>query len=160
MLIVTHAKIAAFLFASSVALTARPVLAQVDLTGEWGNRYHEDYWHRQAGPEIGRYTGLPINDEARLKAESWEESVLAEPERQCIPHVATYFMRGPANFRISKVTDNDGRVVAYTMFPLHHSLRTVWLDGRPHPPEYARHTWAGFSTGTWVGNILVVKTTH
>jgi hypothetical protein len=46
------------------------------------------------------------------------------------------------------------------MFPLHHSLRTIWLDGRPHPPEYAKHTWSGFSTGRWDGNVLVVTTTH
>src|SRR2546426_7356588 len=90
-----------------VALMAvgRTASAQVDISGEWGTRYHEDYWHRQAGPEVGDSLGLPINDAARLKADTWEESVLAEPERQCIPHVATYFMRGPANIRISKVLD-------------------------------------------------------
>jgi len=36
----------------------------------------------------------------------------------------------------------------------------IWLDGRPHPPDYARHTWAGFSTGEWDGNMLTVTTTH
>ena len=25
--------------------------------------------------------------------------------------------------------------------------RTIWMDGRPHPPEWAPHTWQGFSTG-------------
>jgi hypothetical protein len=34
------------------------------------------------------------------------------------------------------------------------------MDGRPHPPDYAPHTWAGFSTGHWEGDILVVNTTH
>jgi hypothetical protein len=34
------------------------------------------------------------------------------------------------------------------------------MDGRPHPPEYARHTWGGFTTGEWKGNTLVAKTTH
>ena len=34
------------------------------------------------------------------------------------------------------------------------------MDGRPHPPEYAPHTWSGFSTGKWQGNMLVVTTTH
>ena len=34
------------------------------------------------------------------------------------------------------------------------------MDGRPHPPEYAPHTWQGFSTGRWEGNILTVSTTH
>ena len=34
------------------------------------------------------------------------------------------------------------------------------MDGRPHPPEYAPHTWMGFSTGAWHGDILTVNTTH
>ena len=34
------------------------------------------------------------------------------------------------------------------------------MDGRPHPPENALHTWSGFSTGEWDGDVLVVTTTH
>jgi hypothetical protein len=34
------------------------------------------------------------------------------------------------------------------------------MDGRPHPPEYAAHTWEGFSTGKWEGDMLTVETTH
>ena len=34
------------------------------------------------------------------------------------------------------------------------------MDGRPHPPAYAPHSWSGFSTGEWVGNTLKVTTTH
>ena len=38
--------------------------------------------------------------------------------------------------------------------------RTIWMDGRPHPPEYALHTSQGFSTGKWEGDVLAVTTTH
>ena len=38
--------------------------------------------------------------------------------------------------------------------------RTIWMDGRPHPPEYAPHTFMGFSTGEWNGDILTITTTH
>ena len=34
------------------------------------------------------------------------------------------------------------------------------MDGRPHPSEYAPHTWQGFSTGKWEGNQLAITTTH
>ena len=34
------------------------------------------------------------------------------------------------------------------------------MDGRPHPSEYAPHTWEGFSTGEWEGNALKVTVTH
>ena len=83
-------------------LAACPAFAQVDLSGEWSNLTHEDVNHRQS-VEIGDYTGLPINEAARFKAESWDEAVLATHERQCIPHVVTYAMRGqPGNIRIGK----------------------------------------------------------
>ena len=38
--------------------------------------------------------------------------------------------------------------------------RTFWMDGRPHPSQYAEHTWMGFSTANWEGDTLVVTTTH
>ena len=38
--------------------------------------------------------------------------------------------------------------------------RTIWMDGRPHPPAWAPHSWMGFSTGRFVGNALEVRTTH
>jgi hypothetical protein len=38
--------------------------------------------------------------------------------------------------------------------------RTIWMDGRPHPSANAPHTWMGFSTGVYEGNMLTVTTTH
>ncbi len=38
--------------------------------------------------------------------------------------------------------------------------RVIWMDGRPHPPAWAPHSFRGFSTGKFVGNALVVETTH
>jgi glyoxylase-like metal-dependent hydrolase (beta-lactamase superfamily II) len=34
------------------------------------------------------------------------------------------------------------------------------MDGRSHPPAYAPHTFMGFSTGEWNGDILTITTTH
>src|SRR5437867_8406773 len=145
----------------SAVLAARPAFAQVDLSGEWSNLTHEDVNHRQS-VEIGDYTGLPINDAARFKAESWDEDVLATHERQCIPHPVTYAMRGqPGNIRIGKIDDTDtGQIIAYTIHGTYGRPRTIWMDGRARPSEYAPHTWSGFSTGKWDGNALVVTTTH
>jgi len=142
-------------------LAACPAFAQIDLSGEWSNLTHEDVNHRQS-VEIGDYAGLPINDAARLKAQSWDEAVLATHERQCIPHVVTYAMRGqPGNIRIGKIDDSGtGQIIAYTILGTYGRPRTIWMDGRAHPSEYAPHTWAGFSTGKWEGNALAVTTTH
>ena len=58
-------------------------------------------------------------------------------------------------------TRKNFSVIALTMhIPWMEQRRIVWLDGRPHPPEYAAHTWQGFSTGRWEGETLVVDTTH
>src|SRR5262245_15459947 len=145
----------------AAVLTAHPALAQIDLSGEWSNITHEDINHRQS-VEIGDYTGLPINEAARFKAESWDEAVLATHERQCIPHPVTYAMRGqPGNIRIGKIDDTDtGQIIAYTIHGTYGRPRTIWMDDRAHPSERAPHTWAGFSTGKWEANALVVMTTH
>ena len=38
--------------------------------------------------------------------------------------------------------------------------RTIYMDGRARPSAYAQHTWQGFSTGEWEGDMLKVTTTH
>jgi len=155
-------KIAGPLFLLVMALVSTPALAQVDLSGEWGNRFHEDQPERIPGPDIGDYLGLPINEAARLRADSWDASLLTLPEHQCKPHPADYSPRGPANLRIWKEVDTaTQQVVAYrTHISWQAPERTIYMDGRPHPPEYAAHTWQGFSTGKWEGNTLTVTTTH
>jgi len=143
-------------------LFSLPGFAQYDLTGEWGARYHEDYAERIPGPDIGDYLGLPINDAARLRADSWDASIATLPEWQCRPHPADYGTRGPADLRIWKDVDPQTQnVIAYhTHVQWQAQERTIWMDGRAHPDEDAPHTWQGFSTGKWDGNTLTVVTTH
>jgi cyclase len=136
--------------------------AQILLDGEWAARYHEDELERIPGPELGDYLGLPINDAARLKAESWDASRLTLPEEQCRVHVSPYIYRGPLDLRIwSEKNPETQQVVAIRNYlGTYSQTRTIWMDGRPHPPAWAPHTWMGFSTGKWEGPILTVYTTH
>src|SRR5881396_4067056 len=89
-----------------VVLLTVPAFAQVDPSGEWAPRFHEDQPERIPGPEIGDYLGLPINDAARLKADTWDASLLTLPEHQCKPHPSTYGFRGVGNLRISPGFDD------------------------------------------------------
>ena len=143
-------------------LTVIPAHAQIDPAGEWSPRYHEDQPERRPGPEIGDYLGLPITDAARLRGDAWDASLLTVPEHQCKPHPSDYSPRGPAELRIAKVIDRDTqRVIAYhTHISWEAPERDIWMDGRPHPPDYAPHTWQGFSTGKWEGDMLTITTTH
>jgi hypothetical protein len=148
--------------ALAVVLTSLPAWAQLDPSGEWAPRFHEDQPERIPGPEIGDYLGLPINDAARLRADVWDASLLTLPEHQCKPHPSDYAWRGPANLRIWKEVDRETqKVVAFhTHISWEAPERTIWMDGRPHPPDYAPHTWQGFSTGKFEGDMLTVTTTH
>jgi glyoxylase-like metal-dependent hydrolase (beta-lactamase superfamily II) len=141
---------------------ASPALAQVDLTGMWAPIFHEDQIERIPGPDVGDYAGLPINDAMRLRADSWDASLLTLPEHQCKPHPSTYGFRGVGNLRISaEVNEKTQSIIKlHTHIQWQEQKRDIWLDGRPHPPDYAAHTWQGFSTAQWEGNVLVVKTTH
>jgi len=143
-------------------MLATPASAQVSLVGEWSPRYHEDQPDRIPGPELGDYTGLPLNDGARLAAETWDAARLTLREHQCKVHNGPYILHGPIQFRLWE--DKDPRtqqVIGLRQYlNTYEQERTIWMDGRPHPPEWAPHTWQGFSTGKWNGDILTVYTTH
>ncbi len=151
-----------------VVLGGTRAFAQDDLSGEWATLLHEDVNHRNdaigGGPRVGDYAGLPINAAARMKADTWDAAVETEPERQTVFAPAAYWARGGGGMRISKVVDDaTQQLVAYKIFRSAAGAaitRMIWMDGRPHPPEYAAHTWQGFSTGQWDGAMLTVTTTH
>jgi len=135
---------------------------EVDISGTWANRLHEDWVERAPGPHIGDYTGLPINDEARSIADTYQVSMQNMPERQCILYTSQYIVMGPQNLRVEAERDPiSGAVVAWHMTgTVDRPPRTIWMDGRPHPSKSAPHTPAGFSTGVWEGTVLTVNTTH
>ncbi len=146
------------------AAVGAPARAQdVDFTGAWVPLFHEDGPERLPGPELGDYTGMPINDAARLRGDSYDsDRISAVSEYQCRQHGGDYSMRGLANLRITSDIDSQTqRVVAFhTRMGFHNMERTIYLDGRPRPPEQATHTWGGFSLGAWEGNMLSISTTH
>ena len=143
-------------------LPGAPALAQVNLSGDWAPRMHEDQPDRGPGPELGDYTGLPINDNARMAADTWDAARLTLREHQCKVHNGPYIFHGPLQVRIWE--EKDLRTQALVAIKIYISTyeqeRTIWMDGRPHPPEWAPHTWQGFSTGKFEGDILTVSTTH
>jgi hypothetical protein len=148
---------------AGLTLLCGGAVAQVDFSGEWSPLYHEDAGDRIPGPEIGDYMALPLNDAARMRADTFQADRLSMVmQYQCRPHSSDYGLRGLGNMRIDKeIEPLHQKLVAFkTYMPAWGSTRTVWLDGRPHPPDYAEHTFQGFSTGVWEGNRLTITTTH
>ena len=142
-----------------LVLAASPASAQVDLTGSWGATGNEDL----AGDSVPvDYTGIPLNQEGRTRALSYNESQYSMIERQCQGLPAFYFVQGPFGIRIWDTTEPvKGTTISYTVGAWENRAPLViWMDGRPHPSKYAEHTRGGFTTGHWEGNTLVAYTTH
>ena len=144
-------------------IAGTPAFAQVDFTGVWnGNTNAEDGPERAAGPSLVEFLGLPINDQARQWGLAYRPGRLSLPEHQCQVHVVHYIHRGPFGARIWEERDP----VTHQLIAIHEAIntyeqkRTIWMDGRPHPSPNAPHTWMGFSTGVWEGNMLTITTTH
>jgi hypothetical protein len=131
----------------------------IDLSGAWAPEPHEE---SVGNPAIADFLGVPITEAARAVGLAWSPSRVTVPEHQCQVHVAPYIMGGPLNLRIWEERDNQAqKLESIRMYiSTYEQNRTIWMDGRPHPPAAAAHTWMGFSTGNWDGNTLTVYTTH
>ena len=110
-------------------LAAAPASAQIDLSGEWAPIRAEDH---TPNPNVlpGDYVGLPINDAARLRADTWSASQWTLPEWQCRPHPVGYITRGPSDLRISKEVDPVTRETT--------SFRMEWLRSIDDPRYWAQ----------------------
>ncbi len=146
----------------TTVLIAVPAFAEIDLAGNWATRNHQDWQDRQPGPEAVDYTSLPINADGRARALSYTASMLSLPERQCLYYPPQYMVIGPQGIKIWAETDPDnGKVIAWKISAaVDRAVRTIWMDGRPHPPKSAIHEFSGFTTGEWHGDTLTAYTTH
>ena len=146
----------------ALLLAAGSAVGQVNLVGEWTGKFHEDQGDRVPGDVQGDFTGVPLNDAARRYAEAFDVTRVAVLEHQCQPYNAPHIYRGPLQFRLWEDKDPATQeIIAYRQYlGTYMQWRTIWMDGRAHPPDYAPHTFMGFSTGEWNGDILTVRTTH
>src|SRR5258706_10580112 len=117
---------------------AAPASAQVNLSGVWNNLgiLHEDWPDRLFGPELGDYAGLPVTDAVRLRADTWDASLITLPEYQCRVHPSDY-VPSFAGMRIWEERDSASQQLL--AIHTHHfawgTERSIWMDGRAHPPE-------------------------
>jgi len=160
--IITAGLLAAWLPVAAFAQPPR-TLTPPDISGEWALQNDEEpgVVGGLGQPPLGDYLGIPFNEAGRLRADTSAESIWGTPEYQCRPHSAPHQWRGLGGARILKEQDPLTREVrAYHVQFMRSLDRPIFMDGRPHPPAWAPHTWTGFSTGQWVGNTLKVTTTH
>ena len=108
MTIFTRSRIACGLLLLMAGCVTAPLLAQgkgagspIDLTGTWTKIRSEDTHERGSGPDPGEYWGLPVNDAARMRADTYnEEWVTSSYILQCRPHPVR---DQPATDRLSRL---------------------------------------------------------
>jgi hypothetical protein len=131
-----------------------PAFAQADFTGTWG-AYQEDF-PAHSSPDLGDYLGLPINASARQFADSWDPSGSRCRKSSAGCTSPVYLPRPAESPHLGRSTDTQELVAIKHHISTYDQTRTIYMDGRPHPPR-SRHT-EGFSTGKWLGDMLMVNT--
>ncbi len=136
--------------------------AGIDLSGTWYPQPGQDANLFTASGALVDYGGVPLSEAGRLYALAWSPSRIQGRQHQCMGYVPPYTYNQPGNLRFWEERDpHTQRVVALKHYwQISEGTRTIWMDDRPHPPAYARHTWSGFSTGKYEGNALTIYTTH
>jgi hypothetical protein len=140
-------------------LSGSAVWAQVDLTGLWRPLGRDE----DGSGMDGDYAGLPLNAAGRARAQAWTPENFEVPEWVCRPHAWDFSLEaGASQLRISaQIEDATQQLTAlHGRLSMREQEVTIWMDGRPRPPDYTRHSWSGFATGEWEGDTLVQTTTH
>ncbi len=142
-----------------LVLVSSAVHAQVDLTGFWSRSGQTDNVDALNPVDL---LGMPLNEDGRAKALSYNIAALSVTERQCQMYTPFYLLVGPFALDISRVQDPvTQKLIAWKIAGWIDKDETIiWMDGRPHPSEHAPHTHGGFTTGAWDGGALTAVTTH
>ncbi len=150
---------------SATALAQGPNLfgsspSGVDISGDWFNTNQNS--DSNATIELVSYGGYPLNEPGRIYALTWDPSHNTLPQQQCPQYSPHFLLHGGGNYRFWEERNPfDQKLVSIKMYgQITEGTRTIWMDGREHPPAYAMHTFLGFSTGTYQGAELTVYTTH
>ncbi|HTR36705.1 MAG TPA: hypothetical protein VMH80_12430 [Bryobacteraceae bacterium] len=136
--------------------------AGLDISGAWYPQPGQDSGLITASGSLVEYGGIPFNEAGRLYALAWSAARIQGRQHQCMGYTIPYTYNQPGNLRFWEERDPyTQRLIAQKQYwQISEGTRTIWMDDRPHPPPYAQHTWAGFSTGNYEGNMLTVYTTH
>ncbi len=132
----------------------------IDITGAWFNVYQGT--DSNATIPLVAYGGYPLSEAGRMYALTWDPSRMTLRQQQCAQYSPHFLLHGGGNYRFWEERDPyTQRLIAIKMYgQITEGTRTIWMDGRPHPPPYAQHTFLGFSTGKYEGTVLTVYTSH
>jgi hypothetical protein len=117
--------------------------APIDLTGYWVALITEDWRIRMMAAPKGDYYSLPINDEARKVADTWDPAKDIAEGKQCMSYGAPGIMRVPGRLHVT--WDNDATLKIET--DAGRQTR-IFSFGNARPP--AAPSIQGFSIAQWM----------
>src|SRR5690606_18971974 len=154
---------------AALLLGATPAAAQADLSGFWAPDFESAPRDQALLDKLpddavliedagvaefprGEFGGLQLTPAAAAYAEEWVPEQDLTLQRACMVQSVVYSIQGPFPFEILQT--DDVIVFKYEYFD---QIRTIFMDGRAHPPADAPHSQMGFSTGRREGAELVVE---
>ena len=121
-------------------------IAPVDITGYWVALITEDWRWRMLTPPKGDYASVPINDEGRRVADSWN---LAKDEAgglACRPYGVGNIMRMPGRMHVTWQDDTTLKLE----FDAGTQTRLLnFANKAPAAGAKVQKTWQGYSAADW-----------
>jgi len=124
-------------------------IAPIELTGYWVSVITEDWRWRMLTPSKGDYASVPINDEGRRVADTWNLAKDEAAGLTCKPYGIGNIMRMPGRMHITWQDDRTLKAEfdAGTQTRLLHFDSTS-AQARP-ATKPGEKTWQGYSTAEW-----------
>jgi hypothetical protein len=120
-------------------------IAPIDLTGYWVSIVTEDWRWRMMTPSKGDYASVPINDEGRRVADTWNLAKDEAAGLACKPYGVGNIVRMPGRMHITWQDDKTLKAE----FDAGSQTRLLHFDRPAAPAKPAEKTWQGYSAAEW-----------
>jgi hypothetical protein len=121
-------------------------VAPIDVTGYWVAVITEDWRWRMMTPAKGDYASVPLNDEGRRIADTWNLAKDEAAGLACKPYGIGNIMRMPGRLHITWQDDSTMRVD----FDAGTQTRLMHFGGKaPSSEKSGDKTWQGYSVAEW-----------
>ena len=121
-------------------------IAPIDITGYWVALITEDWRWRMLTPPKGDYASVPINDEGRRVADTWNLTKDDAAGLSCKPYGVGNIMRMPGRMHITWQDDTTLKLE----FDAGTQTRLLNFANRaPAAGAKVQKTWQGYSAADW-----------
>jgi hypothetical protein len=117
--------------------------APIDLTGWWVSIITEDWRWRMVTPAKGDYASVPISNEGRRVADTWDPAKDEREGNACKAYGAAAIMRVPGRAHITWQDENTLKIETDA------GTQTRLLHFGDAQPPAGDQGWQGYSAATW-----------